>query len=153
MKIVCNRIMNGNEYHGVTVKRVDEEMLETCKNQALARRAWLEENTRSLNEASARNTGFGHPELALHHASKLAERISAVWFQNCPEEKALSEVFAAVKLIAVTFKEPLQASGVNLLNWSTRWKGKCSRIHLTYLSIKIEKYQKEGKSSYWSQCQ
>lgn len=73
--------------------------------------------------------------------------------ENCPEEKALSDVLAAVKLIAVTFKEPLQASGVNLLNWSTRWKGKCSRIHLTYLSIKIEKYQKEGKSSYWSQCQ
>jgi hypothetical protein len=36
VKIVRNRIKNGNEYQGATLKQVDEEMLESCKNQALA---------------------------------------------------------------------------------------------------------------------
>jgi hypothetical protein len=34
--------------------------------------------------------------------------------ETTPEDKALSEVLAAVELIATMFKEPLQASGVNL---------------------------------------
>jgi hypothetical protein len=36
VKIVRNNIKNGNEYQGATLKRVDEEMLKSCKNQALA---------------------------------------------------------------------------------------------------------------------
>jgi hypothetical protein len=44
VQIVRSRFKNGDEYQGATMKRVDKEMLESCKNQALADVRRLEEN-------------------------------------------------------------------------------------------------------------
>lgn len=36
VKLVCNRLMNGNDYQGTTLKNFNEATLKSCKDQALA---------------------------------------------------------------------------------------------------------------------
>jgi hypothetical protein len=61
--------------------------------------------------------------------------------ENSPEAKALSEVLAAVELITTMFKEPLQASGMNLLCLQDEME-EVVEYARQYLSIEIEKYHK-----------
>ena len=147
VKIVRNRIKNGNEYQGATLKRVDEEMLESCKNQALADVRRLEENMRERLEWSDMkllrailvflDTQTWRYIIPANQESESQQSDS----DNSPEDKALSEVLAAVELIATMFKEPLQASGVNLLGLQDEME-EVVEYARQYLSIEIEKYHK-----------
>ena len=128
VKLVRHRIKNGNEYQGATLKRFDEEMLEFCKNQALADVRRLEEKMRERLEWSDvqllrailvfLDTQTWRPIIPATQESESQEPDS----ENSPEDKVLSEVLAAVEVIATNFKEPLHASSVNLLGLQDEWK-------------------------------
>ena len=61
--------------------------------------------------------------------------------ENSPEDKSLSEVVAAVELIATTFHEPLEAVGVSLLVLQDEIT-EIVEYTRSYLSIEREDYHK-----------
>lgn len=157
VKLVRNRIKNGNEFQGATLKRVDEDMLESCKNQALADVRRLEENMRERLEWSDMkllrailvflDTQTWRNIIPETQESESQQSDS----DNSSEDKALSEVLAAVELIATIFKEPLHASGVNLLGLQDEME-EVVEYAQQYLSIERKVPQSMVQSPYLLRC-
>ena len=141
LKLVRNRLKDGNEYQGAPLKYLNEALLKSCKDQALADLSRLEEKLRERLEWS---------DVPLLRAI-LAFLDTQTWRQvstdtaesesDSQPDKSLSEVVAAVELIATTFREPLESVGVNLLVLQDEVK-EVVEYARNYLSIENERYHK-----------
>lgn len=154
VKLVRNKIKNGNEYQGVILKHFDDEdtVLEFCKNQASADVLRLEEKMRERLEWSDiklmrailvfldTQTWRRRHVTQVVPASQDSESGESD-SENSSKDSALNEVLAAVDSIATVFKEPLQASGVCLLGLQDEME-EVVEYARQYLSIESEKYHK-----------
>lgn len=147
VKIVRNRLENENEYQGATLKHCNETMLKSCKDQALADVRRLEEKMRERLEWSDvkllrailifLDTQTWRPVVAAARESGESASDS----EDSPEDKSLSEILSAVEIIATTFREPLEASGTNVLQLQDE-TAEVVEYARNYLSIESEDYHK-----------
>ena len=144
VKLARNRLTNGNEYQGATLKYFNEAMYKSCKDQALADVSRLEGKMRERLEWSDikllrailvfLDTQTWRPVI-----TAAAESDSEL--ETSPEDKSLAEVVAGVELIATTFQEPLKAVGVSLLILQDEIT-EVVEYARNYLSIETEEYRK-----------
>ena len=144
LKLVHNRLTNGNEYQGATLKHFSEVMTKSCNDQALADVHRLEDNMRERlawsNVKLLRailvflDTQTWRPLSAVSGESDSESESSA-------NDKSLAEVTVAVDLIATTFREPLEAVGVNLLTLQDQITEVVVYAR-NYLSIETEDYHR-----------
>ena len=118
LKLVHNRLTNGNEYQGATLKHFSEAM-KSWKDQALADVHRLEENMRERlawsNVKLLRAILVFLDTQTWHPLSAVSGESDSESDSESSNDKSLAEVTIAVDLIATTFREPLEAVGVNLL--------------------------------------
>ena len=118
VKLVHNRLMNGNEYQGATLTHCNEATLKSCKEQALADVSRVEGNMQERLEWS--DVKLLRAILAFLDTQTSCPVVTAATesdseSENSPEDRSLTEVLPAVELIATTFQEPLEAVDVGLL--------------------------------------
>ena len=142
VKLVHNRIAD-SEYQGTRLKRFNDTVLESCKDQALTDVSRLEDRMRERLEWS---------DIKLLHGllifldtqtwrSVATDENDLEFVESSPGDKSLTEVSGAVELIATTFREPLEAVGVNLLVLQDQIT-EIVEYALSYLSIETEVYHK-----------
>lgn len=142
VKLVRNRLTNGNEYQGATLKHFNEAMLKSCKDQALADVRRLEEKMKERLEWS--DVKLLRAILVFLDTQTWRPVITAAGdsdSETSPDDKLLTEVKAAVELIANTFREPLEAVGVNVLALQDEVIETVEYAR-NYLSVETEKYHK-----------
>jgi hypothetical protein len=142
VKLVRNRISD-SVYQGTKLKHFNETVLNSCKAQALTDVSRLEDRMRQRLEWSDikllrgllifLGTQTWRPVATDENDLESAE--------SSPGDKSLSEVSSAVELIATTFREPLEAVGVNLLVLQDQIT-EVVEYARSYLSIETEAYHK-----------
>ncbi len=141
--LVRNRLMNGNEYQGATLKPFNDATLNSCKAQALADVNRLEGKMRERLEWS--DGKLLRAILVFLDTQTWRPVITAAGesdseLDNSPD-KSLTEIIAAVERIATTYREPLEAVGVNLLVLQDQIT-EIVEYARNYLSIEREEYHK-----------
>ena len=144
VKLVHNRLANGTEYQGATLKHLNEATLKSCKDQALADVSRLEGKMRERLEWSdvkLLRTILVFLDTQTWHPVVTAAMDSDAESESSPEDKPLTEVLSAVELIATTFQEPLEAVGVSCLVLQDE-VAEAVEYARNYLSIETEQYHK-----------
>ncbi|XP_064404677.1 zinc finger protein 862-like isoform X1 [Halichondria panicea] len=126
VKLICNRLTAGNEYQGATLKNYNQAMLTSCRDQALADVQRLDSSMRDVNLLRAILTFLDTQTWR----APVAEA----------EDKALTEVQNAVDVIATTFREPLEAVGVRILELQDEIT-EVLEYSRQYLSIETDGYK------------
>lgn len=135
VKLVRNRIAD-SEYQGTTLKHFNESVLKSCKDQALIDVSRLERLEWSDIKLLCGLLIFLDTQTWRSVATDDNNLESA---ESSPGDKSLTEVSGAVKLIANTFHELLEAVRVNLLVLQDQIT-EIMEYAWSYLSIETQMY-------------
>ena len=152
VKLVRNRLANGTEYQGATLKHLNEATLKSCRDQALADLSHLEGKMRERLEWS--DVKLLRAILVFLDTQTWCPVVTAAMdsdaeSESSPEDKPLTEVLSAVELIAKTFQEPLEAVGISRLVLQDEVT-EAVEYARNYLSIETEQYHKVWHKLYIS---
>lgn len=111
VKLVLSRLSDDNTYQGATLLNYNDTVLQSCKSQALADLKELDKTMRQRLEWT--DTKILRSILIFLDTQSWCSSVTDD-DETDQEDKVLAQILSAVEYITVSFREPLEAKGVDL---------------------------------------